>query len=174
MRPPRSSQGGKEFTPSQLVRIGQGAVIEPSVLIFHPETVEIGADVYVGRQTILKGHPARRIRIGDGTWTGQQCLLHSAGNIEISCDVGFAPGVRILSSAHSLDLVDRPILHSPIEFRPVYIGDGGDVETGAILLPGARVWARAQQVGAGTVVTADVPDFAIVAGVPARVIGSRK
>lgn len=168
----RRSHGDGVFEPSQLARLGRGVVIEAGVLIFHPENVEIGDDVYVGHQTILKGYYVGRMRIGSGTWIGQQCFFHSAGGLEIGRDVGVGPGVRILTSSHRLDQVDRPILHSDIESAPVTVEDGADLGVGAILLPGVRV-GRGAQVGAGSVVTADVPALGIAAGVPARIIGTR-
>lgn len=170
--PERSSHGTGAFEPSQLGRLGRGVVLEAGVLVFHPENVEIGDDVYVGHQTILKAYHVNRMRIGSGTWIGQQCFLHSAGGIEIGRDVGIGPGVRILTSTHRLDQLDRPILHAAVERAPVTVEDGADLGVGAILLPGVRV-GHGAQVGAGAVVTADVPALAIVAGVPARVIGSR-
>jgi acetyltransferase-like isoleucine patch superfamily enzyme len=80
--------------------------------------------------------------------------------------------VKILTSSHALDQLDRPILHSDIDFRPVRIEDGADIGVGAILLPGVTVGAGAQ-VAAGAVVTDDVAAFSIVAGVPARLVRSR-
>lgn len=148
-------------------------MFEPGVLVFHPENVEIGSDVYVGHQTILKGYHTGRMVIGDGTWIGQQCFFHAAGGLTIGCDVGIGPGVRILTSSHRLDELDHPILHSGVQFAPVVVEDGSDIGVGAILLPGARV-GRGAQVGAGAVVTGAVEPYAIVAGVPARPIGSRR
>jgi len=172
MRPERRSHGTGEFGPEQFARLGENVVFEPGVLVFHPETIEIGAKVYIGHQTILKGYHAGRMRIGDGTWIGSQCFFHSAGGLTIGCDVGIAPGVRILTSAHRLDEGDRPILHSTVDFRPVVVEDGSDIGVGAILMPGVRI-GRGAQVGAGAVVTDDVPEFAVVAGVPARLLRRR-
>lgn len=166
------SHGTGEFSPSQFARLGSGVVFEPGVLVFHPETIEIGDDVYVGHQAILKGYYKNRMSIGAGTWIGQQCFLHSAGGLTIGRNVGIGPGVRIVTSKHRLDQLERPILHSPIEFAAVVIEDDGDIGVGALLLPGVRI-GRGAQVGAGAVVTSDVPAGAIVAGVPARPIGSR-
>ena len=108
--------------------------------------------------------------IGSGTWIGPMCFFHSAGGITIGEDVGIGPGVIILTSAHRLDVPELPILHAPVDFAPVTIGDGADVGAGSIVLPGVRIGAGAQ-VGAGAVVSVDVPDRAVVAGVPARRIG---
>jgi acetyltransferase-like isoleucine patch superfamily enzyme len=166
------SHGTGEFSPAQFAQFGAGVVIEAAVLVFHPENIEIGDDVYVGHQTILKAYHKGVMAIGDGTWIGQQCFFHSAGGLTIGKNVGIGPGVRIVTSAHRLDETDRPILHSTIEFAPVVIEDDADIGVGAIILPGVRI-GRGVQVGAGAVVTRDVADFAIVAGVPARPTGSR-
>jgi acetyltransferase-like isoleucine patch superfamily enzyme len=172
MRPVRRSHGTGLFTPDQLARLGENVVFESGVLVFHPETIEIGANVYVGHQTILKGYHASRMVIGDGTWIGSQCFFHSGGGLSIGNDVGIGPGVRILTSSHRLEDPDLPILHAPVQFAPVVIEDGSDIGVGAILLPGTRV-GRGAQVGAGAVVAEDVPEFTIVAGVPARVLRRR-
>jgi acetyltransferase-like isoleucine patch superfamily enzyme len=174
LRPERHSHGAGTFRPDQFARLGDGVVIEAGVLVFHPETIEIGSHVYVGHHAILKAYHSSRMVIGDGTWIGQQCFFHSAGGLTIGRDVGIGPAVRILTSAHRLDGLDpqEPILHSPIDLAPVVIEDGSDIGVGAIVLPGVRI-GRGSQVGAGAVVTADVPDYAIVAGVPARLIRSR-
>lgn len=167
------SHGTGAFTPADLARCGAGVVFELGVLVFHPENVEIGDDVYVGHQTVLKGYHRNRMVIGPGCWIGQQCFFHSAGGITLERRVGIGPGVKILTSAHRIP-PDRatPILDGDIEAAPVTIGEGADVGVGAIILPGVRV-GRGVQVGAGSVVTKDVEDYAIVAGVPARVIGTR-
>lgn len=166
------SHGTGEFSPSQFARLGSGVVFEAGVLVFHPENIEIGDDVYVGHQAILKGYHKNRITIGDGAWIGQQCFLHGAGGIAIGKSVGIGPGVKILTSSHRLDQLERPILKSDLAFAPVVVEDDCDIGSGAILLPGVRV-GRGAQVGAGAVVTADVAERAIVAGVPARPIGRR-
>ncbi len=168
---PRSHGTGK-FARDEFARLGQNVVFEAGVLVFHPENIEIGDDVYVGHQTILKGYFKNKMLIGSGTWIGQQCFFHSAGGITIGQNVGIGPGVKILTSTHTLDDLAKPILHAPIVFAPVTIGDGSDLGVGAIVLPGVNVGAGAQ-VGAGAVVTEDVPALAIVGGVPARLLRMR-
>jgi len=167
------SHGTGQFSPDEFASLGRDVVFELGVLVFHPENIEIGDDVYVGHQTILKGYYKNRMRIGAGTWIGQQCFFHSAGGLTIGARVGIGPGVRILTSAHRLDQTDKPILDSPIDFAPVVIEDHGDVGVGAVLLPGVTI-GRGAQVGAGAVVVEDVPAYAVVAGVPARVVRMRK
>jgi acetyltransferase-like isoleucine patch superfamily enzyme len=167
------SHGTGEFSLDQFAHLGQNVIFETGVLVFHPENVEIGDDVYVGHYTSLKGYYKNKIVVGDGTWIGQQCFFHGAGGLTIGCNVGIGPGVKIVTSYHSLDELDKPILHSPVLFASVVIGDGSDIGVGATILPGVRI-GRGAQVGAGAVVASDVEDFAIVAGVPAKVIRMRK
>jgi len=168
-----NSHSTGEFSVSQFARLGRDVVFETGVLVFHPENIEIGDEVYVGHQAILKGYHKNRMTIGAGTWIGQQCFFHSAGGLTIGRDVGIGPGVRIVTSSHRLDQVDRAILRSDVEFAPVAIGDGSDIGVSAVILPGVRIGCGVQ-VGAGAVVTANVEDYAIVAGVPARPVGRRR
>jgi acetyltransferase-like isoleucine patch superfamily enzyme len=81
--------------------------------------------------------------------------------------VGWGPGAKALGSAHTGLPIDQPIIETDLEIRPVRVGAWADIGTAAILLPGVTV-GKGSIVGAGAVVTRDVPPFAIVAGVPAR------
>ncbi|MDD5305858.1 MAG: acyltransferase [Deltaproteobacteria bacterium] len=156
----------------RLAGLGKGAVIEDGVRIFHPENVTVGASVYVGHGAILDGYHAGHVTIGDGTWIGAACFLHGAAGIDIGRAVGMGPHVVVLTSEHELDQPELPVLHSPLRFAAVRIGDGADIGAGAVLLPGVSIGAGAV-VGAGSVVTADVPDRAIAAGNPARILRYR-
>jgi acetyltransferase-like isoleucine patch superfamily enzyme len=166
------SHGTGEFRPEQLAQLGPNCVIEAGVLIFHPENVYLGSNVYVGHQTILKGYYKNQLRVGDETWIGQQCFFHAGGGIEIGNQVGIGPGVKILTSAHGEGGRQVAIYNAPVEFKPVVVEDHADIGVGAILLPGVTV-GRGAQVGAGSVVTEDVPAYHVVAGVPARVLRER-
>lgn len=167
------THGTGEFSLDLFGRLGTNVVLEPGILVFHPENIEIGDEVYIGHRTILKGYYENKMIIGSGTWIGQMCFFHSAGGITIGKEVGIGPCVSILTSSHQLDRVERPILHGPLIFAEVRIDDGADIGVGVILLPGVHVGEGAQ-VGAGAVVAEDVPPFAIVAGVPSRVLRMRQ
>lgn len=153
-------------------RIGAHVVFEPQVLVFHPENISLGENIYVGHQTILKGYWKGEMVIGDDVWIGQQCFFHAAGGLRIGRGTGIGPGVRILSSTHEDPWPDPVIMEGRIRFAAVEIGEGCDLGVGATILPGVRL-GRGVQVGAGAVVAKDVPDFAVVAGVPARVLRQR-
>ena len=166
------SHGTGTFSVEDFAYCGPDCVFEAGVLVFHPENIELGANVYVGHHAILKGYYRGKMRIGDETWIGQQAFLHSAGGISIGSHVGIGPGVRIITSAHTEAGRLTPILESPIEVAPVTIEDDCDIGVGAIVLAGVRI-GRGAQIGAGAVVTRDVPPYAIARGVPARVTRER-
>ena len=167
------SHGDGSFTLSDFKDIGSDVVFEKNVLVFHPETVTIGENVYIGHNTILKGYYRNEMVIGRDTWIGQNCFFHSAGGLNIGASVGIGPCVKIITSFHNDEITSVPLLNNPLQFKPVTIGDGADIGVGAIIMPGSRIGVGGI-VGAGAVVTDEVPDFTVVAGVPAKVIRCRK
>lgn len=166
------SHGDGSFSRESFAAIGDDVVIEGGVLVFHPDRIFIGSRSYIGHRAILKGYHLGVMRIGDGSWIGQDCFLHAAGDITIGRNVGIGPKVSVLTSVHAEHGRQLPILRSPLEFAPVVIHDDADIGLGAIILPGVTIGVGAQ-VGAGAVVTRDVPPYAIVAGVPAKTLRMR-
>jgi acetyltransferase-like isoleucine patch superfamily enzyme len=166
------SHGTGQFTPGQLKHLGERVVIEPGVLIFHPENVSIGDDVYVGHGAMLKGYYKNEMVIGRGTWIGQGCFFHSAGGIRIGANVGVGPQVKIFTSWHIEEGRGKPILHSKIEFAPVMVEDDVDLGIGTTVMPGVTI-GRGAQIGAGAVITRDVPAYEVWIGVPARKLRDR-
>lgn len=106
-------------------------------------------------------------RIGEGTVINQDCRLDNRGGIEIGDHVSISPCVHILTADHDLsssDFAGREL--------PVKIGSRSFIGSRAIILPGVTL-GEGCGVGAGSVVTRDVEPGTIVAGVPAKVIGTR-
>jgi acetyltransferase-like isoleucine patch superfamily enzyme len=166
------THGTGQFTRAQLRSCPDSVVFEPGALVFHPENVSLGENVYVGHYAILKGYYRNELTIEAGTWIGQAAFLHAAGGIRIGADVGIGPKVSILTSTHEDPGRDRPIMSGTITTRPVVLEDGCDLGVGCIILPGVTV-GRGAQVGAGAVVTGDVPAYAVVTGNPARILRVR-
>lgn len=167
------SAGSGAVDRKSFAAIGSNVVLEAGVMVFHPENISLGENIYVGHQTILRGYYRNRLVIGDNTWIGQHCFIHSAGGVTIGRNVGIGPGVKILSSFHQEEGTDVPILFSELSFASVTIDDDCDLGTGSIILAGVHI-GRGVQVGAGAVVTHDVPDNAVVAGVPAEILRMRE
>ena len=166
------SEGTGGFDIKDFKSIGDNVVFEMGVLVFHPENISIGRNVYVGHNTILKGYYKNELIIGDHTWIGQGCLFHSAGGIRIGKAVGIGPMVKVISSFHQSDELTLPILYQNVALKEVVIEDGSDIGIGVIILPGVTIGEGAI-IGAGAVVTKNVPSHSVAAGVPARIIRNR-
>lgn len=147
------------------VRIGRGVVCR------HPETFAIGSGVFIGDYAVLQGRFDGSCTIGDYAWIGPQAFL-DARSLVIEERVGWGPGAKVLGSTHTGVPADVPIIDTELEIKPVRIGAWADVGVNAVILPGVTV-GKGAMVGAGAVVTQDVPPFAVVAGVPARVLRYR-
>ena len=156
-----------------LKKLGKKTVLEEGVLLFHPENISIHDNVYIGHNTILKGYYKNEMIIEEGTWIGQQCFFHSAGGIKIGKNIGIGPGVKILTSYHKDTDPTKPILHEELKFKSVIIEDDADLGVNSVIMPGVTI-KKGTQVGAGAVVTKDFPEYSVIAGVPAKLIRTRK
>jgi acetyltransferase-like isoleucine patch superfamily enzyme len=174
----RSDEGAFE---AQLRRIiframckhaGHSLRIEAEVVWKHPETIEIGDAVFIGAHTMIQGRFDGKCIIGNHVWIGPHSYF-DARDLVLEDYVGWGPGAKVLGSSHTGDPIELPIITTALTIKPVIVGYGADIGTNATLLPGVHVGAHAI-VGAGAVVTEDVPEYAVVAGVPAKVIRYRK
>jgi acetyltransferase-like isoleucine patch superfamily enzyme len=153
-------------------KLGTGAEIRRGVSLIHPETFEIGDGVFIGEQTIIQGRFDGRFIVGKGVWIGPQSYF-DARDLVLEDYVGWGSGAKVLGSEHSGMPIDIPFIQTDLKIAPVRIREGADIGVNSVILPGITV-GRGAIVGAGAVVTRDVPEFSTVAGVPARVIGQRK
>jgi acetyltransferase-like isoleucine patch superfamily enzyme len=152
--------------------LGDDVTIGPGVHFLHPQTMEIADGVFLGAGAFLQGRHDGLCRIGRRTWIGPGAYL-DARNLVIEDFVGWGPGAKVLGSQHTGEPRDRAVIETDLEIAPVRVRRGADIGTNAVLLPGVTVGENAI-VGAGAVVTADVPAYFIVAGVPARALRDRR
>ena len=112
------------------------------------------------------------LEIGDNSGVGINCEIY--GPVKIGNNVMMGPEVVIYTSGHKHDRVDVPMIEQGSEeSRAVTIGNDVWIGRRAIIMPGVTI-GNGCIIGAGAVVTKDVPDYSIAGGVPARVIKSRK
>ena len=112
------------------------------------------------------------VSIGNNSGIGINCELW--GEIIIGDDVMMGPEIVIYTSGHSHKRVDLPMIkQGGDECKKVIINDDCWIGRRAIIMPGVTI-GKGSIIGAGAVVTKDVPEYSIVGGVPAKVIKNRK
>jgi len=108
------------------------------------------------------------LRVGQRVSINQCCTLYDMGGVDIGDRVMIGPNVNIITTGHALKPSER---RAHIEAKPIVIESNVWIATGATIVGGVRVGENSV-VGAGAVVTKDVPPNSLVAGVPARVVRS--
>jgi len=132
-----------------------------------------GVASHVGKGVVIEMgcHFHRDLVIGDYSGIGIRCKI--LGPVTLGRYVMMGPEVVIHTQNHRHDRVDVPMCQQGFEeARPVLIDDDVWLCERAIILPGVRI-GRGSIIGAGAVVSKDVPAFSVVAGNPASVVKSR-
>ncbi len=137
-----------------------------------------GARVVLGRWSWI-GHGCKirvhegELRIGAKTVLGQECTISAFQRVEIGRECILADRVMLIDFDHGVVDVERPVRLQGIYKRDVRVGHNVWIGYGACVLRGVEVGDNAI-LGTSAVVTRDVPENAVVAGAPARVIRMRE
>ena len=110
-----------------------------------------------------------RIKLGTNVTLNEFVYLSGYGGLEIGNDVRIGHRTSILTSDHSFLDKGEKIHKQPIVPKPTIIEDDVFIGCGCVILGGVKI-GRHSVIGAGTVVTKDVPENSVVAGSPARII----
>lgn len=110
----------------------------------------------------------QKVRIGKNSVINYNCLVHITGGLVIGENVSISPGVWLVSGSHDINDPDHKSL-----YRPIVIGDYAFIGMRSTVLGGVTIGEGAV-VMAGAVVTCDVPPYAVVGGVPAKLIKERE
>ena|SRR5215211_1658743 len=133
--------------------------------------IELGRWCWVGHATKLRCHEGV-ISVGAKSVLGQECTVSAYRHVSIGRECVVADRVMLIDFDHGVVDVEQPIRLQGIYKRDVRIGNNVWIGYGACVLRGVTVGDNAV-IGTNAVVTRDVPDNAVVAGVPARVIRMR-
>lgn len=113
----------------------------------------------------------KKIFIGSGSGLGVNCSVH--GPLRIGDNVMMGPNVTILTHKHEIGRTDIPMCKQGSIIKEVIIGNDVWIGMCSIIMPGVKI-GNGVVIGAGSVVTKDVPDYAVVGGVPAKIIKLRR
>jgi acetyltransferase-like isoleucine patch superfamily enzyme len=181
--------------PWLLGAVGRNVVFGQGVVLRHPAKIRIGDDVTVDDLVLLdaKGETNRGIEIGSGSFLGRGTILSCKdGDIALGdrCNLGFhceifsgstvtvgrsglfAANVYLVGGGHDFEGADVAVIDQARSSAGIALGDNVWLGTGVRVLDGVRVGSDVV-VGANAVVNDDLPDGAIAAGVPARVLRRR-
>ena len=127
---------------------------------------------WLGRRSVIESYccinnAVGDVTIGDYTRIGIHCTV--IGPVCIGNHVNLAQGITVTALNHNFADTNRRIDEQGISTRPVVIGDDVWIGANAVILPGVTI-GRHVVVAAGAVVTKDVPDSCVVAGIPAKVV----
>lgn len=179
-----------------LARLGKSVQIEPGVEFVNADRTEIGNGVKIDRYVRLR-NVGRDSKIKVGDWVrlnrAADIKLHSGGNgyIEIgdytsigpyTCLAGrdikigkyclIAPHVGIFANNHVFSDPNCPIVQQGHTYKGIVIEDDCWLGSGVKVLDGVTI-GRGSVIGAGAVVTKDIPPYSIAVGVPAKVVSNR-
>jgi acetyltransferase-like isoleucine patch superfamily enzyme len=145
--------------PGVKLEVGRGAVLH------------LGRWSWIGHDSKIRVHEGE-CRIGAKTVLGQECTISAFQHISIGRECIIADRVMLIDFDHGVVEVDRPIRRQGIYKRDVRLGHNIWVGYGACFLRGVTVGDNCV-VGTNAVVTKDMPDDAVVAGAPARILRMR-
>ncbi|WP_457577139.1 acyltransferase [Desulfomarina sp.] len=186
----------KIFAKALFQKVGSSLILGRGLVIRHPGKIRIGNNVAIDDYVFLDagGSGEKGVVFGDGVILSRNCVVQGKtgpvvldGRVDVGCNTVFSSvsgihvgeatiiagncyigGGRYFHGDRNVPIMDQGgYSHGPIAIGPMsWIG------AGTVILDGVSI-GRGVIVGAGSVVTKDIPDFAVVAGVPARLLRTR-
>ena len=157
------------------IRLGHGSYLDQGVYVHAcPGGVEIGSGTLVMHGALMhvynfRDMPHSGIRIGRDSLVGEYTVIRGQGGVTIGDRVYISPFVQIVAVDHIFDNPGCSFVEQGVTAEGVIIEDDVWIGSGGIICDGVRI-GKGAVVGAGAVVTRNVPPHTVVAGVPAQVI----
>ena len=147
-----------------LLSVGIRYILLKSVAASCGDAVAVYSNVYLKNP--------QKLNLGSNVTIQPMCYIEASGGVTLGNDVSIAHGATIISESHVYDDPDIPFKNQGMIYKPVRVGDDTWIGAKASILAGITIGKKAV-IGANSVVTKDVPDYAVVAGCPARIIKYR-
>lgn len=148
---------------------GARTLVQAGASFSPPENVRLGSDCYIWRGVHASSEgPEGALDIADRVQINQDVHLDFTGGLEIGDDVLISEGAVLYTHDHGLNPRAEPAHFAKT------VGAGAWIGMRAVILPQCQCIGAGAVIGAGAIVTRDVPAGAIVAGNPARIIGRRE
>ena len=162
------------YFTKRIGRVGPGLKVGPGFRIFGQDGIRLGGNVLINSMVSLLANGGR-ITVEDNAFfnTGTTVVAGPGGDVHIGPDVLIGPGVAIRAAGHVFDDPDVLIRNQGKKTGPIVVEEGAWLGTNVIVLSDVTI-GKGAVVGAGAVVTKDVPPHTLVGGVPARHIRSIK
>jgi len=154
--------------------LGKRSFIYNALRINGSKNISIGSKTFIGYKAWLASVPLTQqgeceLYIGDGCSIGNFNHIFATKSIRIGNNVLTADKVYISDNLHGYEDVSKPVMHQPVkQVGTVEIGDGTWLGENVCVI-GVKI-GKSCVIGANSVVTKDVPDYSVAAGIPAKII----
>jgi len=134
--------------------------------------INIGNNVSIEKGVVISTSEKGRIFIGNNVYIGEYCVLMSNEEIEIGDNVLISPHNDIVDFEHIYQDINRPVNLQGLNTKKITIQEDVWLGSGSKILMGVTI-GKGAVVGAGSIVTTDIPPYHVVVGNPAKTIKVR-
>lgn len=187
----------KRFFKGLFKGFGSGVILGQGIVLRHPNRMQLGNRVAIDDHVLLdaSGSGDKGVCLGDDVIISRNCVIqgktgpiHLGNKVDIGCSAilsstnGIFIGDSVLIAGNCYigggryitDRTDIPMMEQGLFSKgPVVIEDDVWLGAGATVLDGVKI-GRGSIIGAGTLVTKDIPEYSVAVGVPAKVVKTRK
>jgi acetyltransferase-like isoleucine patch superfamily enzyme len=146
--------------------IGSGTIVGEKTVFINSANIRIGSGCLIQDRVYIRAGASGKVSIGDGAAINSHVQIYGHGGVLIGEHAQIGPSTIVTTTGHDYRAIELERDYSAIEIgKRVWIG------ANATILPGVSIGENSV-IGAGAVVTRDIPAYSLAVGVPARVIRS--